>query len=220
MIFLNVTDWFSSLDEAVQFFLILGFATTVITCCALVMSAWNKTRRNDNSSRLTSQMLERGMSAAEVAQVLLAAKIANDENTEGDADPEVALVKHLSNRLYSANDVKIILDGVPRRREDRLSHRADREDARQPVDLGREDRGRGAFAHRRRYDRRRNRLKPRLDSTADLVPLPQRCVDRVELRSLGIDRRPCADLGRSKDRIVRLRANGGGRKQRRRAYWR
>lgn len=89
----------------------IGGAVLVAVCWILAV-CWRSVRRSEYRAQLTAMMLQRGMSAEDIARVLQAGVPEQSDNASANADPEVALVKELSEQGYRGDDVERILSAA------------------------------------------------------------------------------------------------------------
>jgi hypothetical protein len=121
MILAAFWEWLTSLDRGVVVLGLLVAAGTILAVTGIIAAAWRHVRQSADRARLVREMLERGMSAEQIARVLLAAQLAGGEEEEGEDEEalvgaesslEVRLVKVLSNNHYDADDVNRILSAA------------------------------------------------------------------------------------------------------------
>lgn len=120
MILAAFWEWLTSLDRGVIVVGLLVGAGVILAVTAIVAGAWQRIRQSAERARLVREMLERGMSAEQIARVLLASQLADGEEGEEDDDAlvgaesslEVRLVKVLSSNHYDADDVNRILSAA------------------------------------------------------------------------------------------------------------
>ncbi|HMQ14418.1 MAG TPA: hypothetical protein PKC49_00435 [Phycisphaerae bacterium] len=111
---MSLFEWFSQLGNGTQAIIIVFAAGAVIAIGCAAVEAWKRIRRAELRSGLTNRMLDEGMSADEIARVLTAAQLSGAETDEKArpnklVDPEVRLVKVLTDNHYEPKDVSRIL---------------------------------------------------------------------------------------------------------------
>jgi hypothetical protein len=118
---LSFFGWLSSLDEGVVKLAIILFCGALGLGAWAFSSAWRKIRQSEHRTRLTAMMLDRGMSAEQIEKVIQAGFIGHDPDADespssaaASADPEVRLVKHLSDSQYEGADVQKIVAAARR----------------------------------------------------------------------------------------------------------
>lgn len=106
-------DWFSGTDKVVQIAFVGLAASTVALVAWAFAWAWVRVRRAENRSRLTSEMLQRGMPPGEIARVLLAYELTSPEAVAADEDAaesaEVRMIKAMSAESYDGGDIQRVL---------------------------------------------------------------------------------------------------------------
>jgi hypothetical protein len=106
-------DVVKGLDEDVVvpavMFICLGLAG-IVWAIAL---AWRAVKQSEQRAQLTAMMLERGLKPDEIERILLAAAAKPGAAADPpDPDPEVAIVKHLTDNDYDGDDVQKVLGAV------------------------------------------------------------------------------------------------------------
>lgn len=111
MLATSVLEFLGGLSTGKLF--ILGAA--LFASVATVAYYWYRAQASGHRARTTAQMLQRGFTAEQIESVLRAQAEADaDESDDGPvpADPEVRLVKFLSDNSYDGNDVDRIMRAV------------------------------------------------------------------------------------------------------------
>jgi hypothetical protein len=105
--------WLSGAEHRVQIIFVALAASALVLGAWAFAWAWVRVRRAENRSRLTSEMLQRGMNPAEIARVLLAYELTSPESIKAEAEEaesaDVRLIKALSSESYDGEDIQRIL---------------------------------------------------------------------------------------------------------------
>ncbi|MCG3126647.1 MAG: hypothetical protein CHACPFDD_01498 [Phycisphaerae bacterium] len=114
MFVIGVVEWLAQLDKSTLRLVILAALGALVVIVWVVAVAWRRVRESASRASVTAELIRRGMSADEIVRVLLAAQLAEEaEGGSGAADdPEVLLVKHLTDNHYEGEDVQRILDAA------------------------------------------------------------------------------------------------------------
>ena len=106
-------EWFSGTDGGLQVVFIALAASTVVIIAWAIAWAWVRVRRADIRSRLTTDMLQRGMNPAEIGRVLLAYELTTPEaiasEEDASATPDVRMIKAMSAQDYEGEDIQRVL---------------------------------------------------------------------------------------------------------------
>lgn len=103
------------------FLTIIGVLGGGIGVIALVLHHWHRVRVTEMEIALKQQMLDKGMSAAEIVQVIKASKEATAEEAEGGKDFAAVrsnLVQSLAEQEMPAADIELILQALQERPDD------------------------------------------------------------------------------------------------------
>lgn len=107
--------WFAELDDSVQVFAVAAAGAVVCIIAGLLIQAWRRVKQSEQRTQLIGQLLARGLSADEITRVLSAADLAERRACEQEAasrpasDPEVRIVKALTDQSYSGDDINRVL---------------------------------------------------------------------------------------------------------------
>lgn len=114
MLIAGVSEWLTSLDKSTLRLVVLAALGAVVIVAWSGLTAWRRVRESAHRAAVTSELVRRGMSADEIVRVLLAAQLSAEAEGAGSAedDPEILLVKHLTDNHYEGQDVQRILDAA------------------------------------------------------------------------------------------------------------
>lgn len=104
---MTMFEWLSKLDDGVIKIGFLAAGAALVLMTWAIASAWRAVRVSDHRTRLTAMMLERSMPAEEIRRVLLSSP--DEAAAAASGDPEVRVVKHLTDNHYEADDVEKVL---------------------------------------------------------------------------------------------------------------
>lgn len=107
--------WFAELDDSVQVFAVAAAGAVLCVIAGLLIQAWRRVKQSEQRTHLIGQLLARGLTADEITRVLTAADLAERRSCEDESgarstnDPEVRIVKALTDQSYSGDDVNKVL---------------------------------------------------------------------------------------------------------------
>lgn len=111
-------DFLDKLDHQELFSLAGGTVVTIagslVAIVAIIATAWRRTRVAEMQLALKQQMLEKGMSAAEIEQVMRASQepapaVAAPLILGNDVHDKAAVVQHLVDNGYHGEDIERVL---------------------------------------------------------------------------------------------------------------
>ena len=110
MLATDLLELFGKMDDDAQSLLVIALGAAVITATCVLIHAWKRVKQSEQRTLLTSQMLARGMSADEITKVLISASLAaGAEVAPAAADPEVRIVRILTDQSYDRDAINRIL---------------------------------------------------------------------------------------------------------------
>lgn len=125
MLLAEYLDWLTTLDRGVLKLGLILLAGVMVVAAWFIVAAWERVRQSEQRTRLMQSMLQRGMSAEQIARVLFAGQVAaeaDDASTDKSDDSheyedesdarEVKLVKTLTSWSYEPGDVQRILSAA------------------------------------------------------------------------------------------------------------
>lgn len=109
----DATGFVSQLDgkEVIIIVALSGGALVAIT--ALFAHAWQRATQTDHRARLAALLVQRGLPTAEIERIMHATQLKGDAPAiDPLEDPEVQLVKTLTENHYDGKDVQLVLEAA------------------------------------------------------------------------------------------------------------
>lgn len=109
----EIGDLFSKLDSKEVLVLTVLGGTAIVFIVGIIARTIQKSAQSDHRTRLAALLVQRGLPTTEIERILRAAAAKGDEAiVEASDEPEVQLVKILTDNSYDGDDVKIVLDAA------------------------------------------------------------------------------------------------------------
>ncbi len=109
----EIGDLFSKLDSKEVLVLTVLGGTAIVLIVGIIARTIQKSAQSDHRTRLAALLVQRGLPTTEIERILRAAAAKGDEAiVEASDEPEVQLVKILTDNSYDGDDVKIVLDAA------------------------------------------------------------------------------------------------------------